>query len=170
MKKMLKKWARTGTETRDDIYDKLGGAGGGSKFSRSNKIKEVQTKPKKSLKNQKPTKSKLDKSLKESEGIPFPKHGDSTGARKKSLLETYPKGSKTKSNKIKEVQTKQKKSLKNQKPAKNKEDEFLKEFEGKSLPKHGDYMGPRKKSLLQSKVKGRKDYEDLFGPWLKKDL
>jgi len=108
MKKMLKKWARTGTETRDDIYDKLSGAGGGSKFSRSNKIKEVQTKPKKSLKNQK--------------------------------------------------------------PAKNKEDEFLKEFEGKSLPKHGDYMGPRKKSLLKSKVKGRKDYEDLFGPWLKKDL
>ena len=57
MKKMLKKWARTGTETRDDIYDKLSGAGSGSKFSRSNKIKEVQTKPKKSLKNQKPDRS-----------------------------------------------------------------------------------------------------------------
>jgi hypothetical protein len=57
--KKRNKWSRTGTERggMDAAIEKMGGGSTGSKFSRSNKIKEVQTKPKKSLKNQKPDRS-----------------------------------------------------------------------------------------------------------------
>jgi hypothetical protein len=65
MKKVLKKWARTGTETRDDIYDKLGSASGGARRIAKKVVEKVKPDPTR----YKPRKRKMNSREKEELGL-----------------------------------------------------------------------------------------------------
>ena len=159
MKKMLKKWARTGTETRDDIYDKLSGAGSGARKMAKKAVEKVTPK-----KGRKKYKSSRQKSEEVAAGLLVAGSSALLGAQIYGKATGEERAKKASKERRKKSETKAfKEKLKDY----NKYEKEVKNRKGTEKNIHDRYIDPKRIAAARKKAKEMGiDMKSLYGDML----